>query len=325
MIVRTDCDDSQHKLASYRRGCDALISRDNGGTWNLHRRYELDSYDYSRPDGYWVDGKCGHIGAVALDDGSIISVYGHYQTGAAVLIKWKPDAGPAEPAGEWEHTGPAVDESIADQVAQRDADYQVGEDGLTLNGNAWIHLPNHERLTALDQGTIEVIFKPEKQGGMPCIVSCTSVGPKTPVFGFSMVYDQRGTNPDQLLYSDQRVDPEQMEYSIMVGERSTPAPLQWNVQQLTYVVDNGHGRFYRDAVPFSAQKETSKTAPAALFKYVFDRAGGQAGVYIAIGAPAPARSVGGALRARLIAVRIYDRALTPAEMQRNRIATSASD
>jgi len=41
------------------------------------------------------DGKTGHIGAVALPDGHIVSAYGHYQLGAAVLIKWKLDAEPA--------------------------------------------------------------------------------------------------------------------------------------------------------------------------------------------------------------------------------------
>jgi hypothetical protein len=49
------------------------------------------------PDGYWVDGKCGHIGSVVLPDGHIISAYGQYLLGASVLIKWKPDAGLAKP------------------------------------------------------------------------------------------------------------------------------------------------------------------------------------------------------------------------------------
>jgi hypothetical protein len=90
-------DDIQNgKLVSHRRGCDALISKDHGKSWNLDRRYELDRFDYLREDGYWVDGVCGHIGAAVLDDGHIISVYGNYRHGA-VLIKWKPDAEPAGP------------------------------------------------------------------------------------------------------------------------------------------------------------------------------------------------------------------------------------
>ena len=67
-------------------------SHDHGKTWDLDRRFELDRFDFLRKDGYWVDGMCGHIGAVALPDGSVISAYGHYQLGAAVLVKWKPDA-----------------------------------------------------------------------------------------------------------------------------------------------------------------------------------------------------------------------------------------
>lgn len=90
LVVRDDIRDG--KLASHRRGCDALVSRDHGRTWNLDRRYELDRFDYLREDGYWVDGKCGHIAAVALPDGHVLSAYGHYLLGASVLVKWKPDA-----------------------------------------------------------------------------------------------------------------------------------------------------------------------------------------------------------------------------------------
>jgi hypothetical protein len=89
LIVRDDIQDG--KLASNRRGCDALISRDHGRTWNLDRRFELDRFDFLRKDGYWIDGKCGHVGAVVLPDGHVISAYGHYLQGAAVLIKWKPE------------------------------------------------------------------------------------------------------------------------------------------------------------------------------------------------------------------------------------------
>lgn len=96
LIVRDDIQPGKHaagKLASHRRGCDALISTDNGRTWNLNGRYELDGFDYLREDGYWVDGKVGHVAAVALPDGQIISAYGDYQRGAT-LIKWSPGAEP---------------------------------------------------------------------------------------------------------------------------------------------------------------------------------------------------------------------------------------
>jgi hypothetical protein len=81
------------------RGCDALVSKDHGRTWNLDRRFELDRFDFLRKDGYWVDGQCGHVASVVLDDGHVLSAYGQYLLGAAVLIRWKPDAGPVQPAG----------------------------------------------------------------------------------------------------------------------------------------------------------------------------------------------------------------------------------
>ena len=81
MIVRGDIRGG--KQASLRRGSDALISHDNGLTWNLDRRIELDAFDNE-------EGQCGHIAVVVLDDGSIISGYGNYVKGATVLVKWKP-------------------------------------------------------------------------------------------------------------------------------------------------------------------------------------------------------------------------------------------
>jgi len=97
LVVRDDIREGKSKdgaLTTRRRGCDALISKDHGKTWNLDRRYELDGFEFLRKDGFWVDGVCGHIGAVALKDGHVLSVYGNYPVGA-VLIKWKPDAEPA--------------------------------------------------------------------------------------------------------------------------------------------------------------------------------------------------------------------------------------
>jgi hypothetical protein len=94
LVVRDDIRDG--RLASHRRGCDALISHDHGRTWGLDHRYELDGFEFLRPDGYWVDGQCGHVAAVVLEDGQILSAYGQYRLGATVLIKWKPDAGPIE-------------------------------------------------------------------------------------------------------------------------------------------------------------------------------------------------------------------------------------
>jgi hypothetical protein len=85
------------QLTSHRRGCDALVSRDHGTTWNLDRRYELDGYEFLREDGYWVDGVCGHLASVGLPDGHVLTAYGRYPVGV-VLIKWHPDAAPVAPA-----------------------------------------------------------------------------------------------------------------------------------------------------------------------------------------------------------------------------------
>jgi hypothetical protein len=95
LIVRDDIRPGKRKgeLSSYRRGCDAVFSKDNGQTWNLDRRYELDGFDYLRQDGYWVDGNVGHVCAVTLPNGQIITAYGDYRHGAT-LIKWSADADP---------------------------------------------------------------------------------------------------------------------------------------------------------------------------------------------------------------------------------------
>jgi hypothetical protein len=109
LVVRDDIRDG--KLVSHRRGCDALISRDHGKTWDLDRRWELDRFDFLRKDGYWVDGMCGHVASVVLPDGHILSAYSQYLLGASVLIKWKPDSSPSPPTPRVSIlTGPKVGE-----------------------------------------------------------------------------------------------------------------------------------------------------------------------------------------------------------------------
>lgn len=74
------------KMVSYRRGCEALISHDNGLSWDLHGRYILDEFNY-------YDGVnstlTGHLASTLLDDGSILTTYGNYLTGSP-LIRWTP-------------------------------------------------------------------------------------------------------------------------------------------------------------------------------------------------------------------------------------------
>jgi hypothetical protein len=87
MIVRDDV--RNRELASHNRGCDALVSHDNGLTWNLDRRYVLDAWPFYDPN-KWYNGECGHLASALLDDGHVLTAYGHYLKKSAVLIKWKP-------------------------------------------------------------------------------------------------------------------------------------------------------------------------------------------------------------------------------------------
>lgn len=86
VIRRLDMRDGRH--ASYRRGCDALISHDNGESWNVDRMYILDEWPHDDPD-LWYGCVNGHLYSVSLGDGSILTAYGHYAYGGG-MIKWRP-------------------------------------------------------------------------------------------------------------------------------------------------------------------------------------------------------------------------------------------
>jgi hypothetical protein len=89
LIVRTDVRDS--RLASYRRGCEAVLSHDNGLTWDLGRKYVLDEWEFF--DGVkWQNGECGHLFSTVLDDGAILTCFGKYLAKGACLIRWWPAA-----------------------------------------------------------------------------------------------------------------------------------------------------------------------------------------------------------------------------------------
>jgi hypothetical protein len=87
LIVRANVQGG--KLASYRRGVDALVSKDNGQTWDLGRRYVLDEYNYYDGD-KWFSGECGHLSSLALDDGTILTCYGNYLAKGISLVRWRP-------------------------------------------------------------------------------------------------------------------------------------------------------------------------------------------------------------------------------------------
>jgi len=88
VIVRNDVRDG--KLASYERGCEAVVSTDNGETWDVAGKYVLDEFKYVN-SGKWFDGKCGHLYSIVLDDGSVLTAYGNYLAKAAVLVRWTPE------------------------------------------------------------------------------------------------------------------------------------------------------------------------------------------------------------------------------------------
>lgn len=85
-IVRADVRDG--RLASLRRGCEAVISHDNGLSWNTGRTRVLDEYEYF--DGSkWYNGQSGHLSSTLLPDGSILTAYGNYLSKGCALIRWK--------------------------------------------------------------------------------------------------------------------------------------------------------------------------------------------------------------------------------------------
>ena len=86
LIRRIDFRDG--KLVSYRRGCDAVISRDHGETWDVEHMYVLDDFLHCNGE-QWMYGACGHMSSTLLPDGSILTGYGRNFAGGA-LIRWRP-------------------------------------------------------------------------------------------------------------------------------------------------------------------------------------------------------------------------------------------
>jgi hypothetical protein len=87
MIVIRRVDFRDGRLAGYRRGCDAVVSRDHGVTWDVEQLIVIDDYPYC--DGErWISGACGHLCSTLLSDGSILTGYGNKLTGG-VLIRWR--------------------------------------------------------------------------------------------------------------------------------------------------------------------------------------------------------------------------------------------
>ena len=87
VTVRADVVDGE--LVSYRRGCEAILSRDNGLTWDLDGKYILDEWEYFNGHAPGT-GQAGHLCATLLDDGSILTVHNNYLTMGMTLMRWKP-------------------------------------------------------------------------------------------------------------------------------------------------------------------------------------------------------------------------------------------
>ena len=85
LIKRIELD--QDGFAGYGRGCEALISRDNGLTWDKQHMFVLDETDDYDGANWWVT-SCGHLCSTLLDSGHILTAFGSVNGGK--LVKWQP-------------------------------------------------------------------------------------------------------------------------------------------------------------------------------------------------------------------------------------------
>lgn len=92
-VMRQDIAPDGIHYASYRRGCGALVSRDNGFSWDLSRELRLHEFDFATAKEGAHEGigalACGHTCSTLLKDGSILTAYGHYISKGIALIRWK--------------------------------------------------------------------------------------------------------------------------------------------------------------------------------------------------------------------------------------------
>ena len=85
-IQRQDIDGG--RLVSYQRGAGAVLSYDNGLTWDLAHRYMLGDFEFSDSTPFAL--ACGHQSSTLIEDGSILTVFGHYTSKGICLVKWRP-------------------------------------------------------------------------------------------------------------------------------------------------------------------------------------------------------------------------------------------
>ena len=77
------------RMVSYRRGCDAVVSHDNGRTWDVDHMFILDEFSASGSAQIWYQCVCGHLYSLALEDGSVLTTFGNYHH-AGALVLWNP-------------------------------------------------------------------------------------------------------------------------------------------------------------------------------------------------------------------------------------------
>ena len=78
-------------LATNLRGEDALISTDDGLTWNTNNLITIAAFHNNNAGTPDYTGISGHIATAVLSDGSVITAYGNYGASAAVMTKFDPD------------------------------------------------------------------------------------------------------------------------------------------------------------------------------------------------------------------------------------------
>jgi len=94
MIQRIDINFGASFLNTTNRGEVALISHDNGLTWDpTNSLITISASPYYDPAHWWAT-EVGHVGTTVLNDGSVLTVYGKGEDNGVVLTKWNPNPSP---------------------------------------------------------------------------------------------------------------------------------------------------------------------------------------------------------------------------------------
>ncbi|MDP7349064.1 MAG: hypothetical protein QF735_12550, partial [Phycisphaeraceae bacterium] len=219
-----------------------------------------------------------------------------------------------------------------DSVARRNDEYQIiNRSGgspdrvseVRLSRKAWVDVPLNDQLLAIDgDGTFEFVVRVMPSGAMPQLMDFGSIRSDQRQLSHYIGFDFRGSNNGQYLFSDTRKVSEGPVHSVMVNKGGWPQPAPPGVQQIAYVVKDGKGRFLTNGLEHSIQSVRAGIERASMFKWVSDAAGGKpADVRLSLFAGVDAAGAGGGFMGGFIAVRLYDRPLSPGELRQNYQAT----